>query len=83
MNRNELRTWFVSSLKDSFHIDLPLNEIKDQSSFKRDLGLDSLFVTDMVIQCEMFLNVRINIEDIRTLDTVGAVVDYLYHLPNH
>ena len=52
-------------------------EITAETSFKDDLGADSLDLFELVIALEEEYNVEIPSEDLEKLTTVGAVMDYL------
>ncbi len=59
-------------------MDVPPKSITDTASFQKDLGLDSLDFAEMVLQCEMRIELDIPITEIEDLTTVNEVVDYLY-----
>ena len=52
-------------------------EITAETSFKDDLGADSLDLFELVMALEEEYNVEIPSEDLENLTTVGAVMDYL------
>ena len=52
-------------------------EITAETSFKDDLGADSLDLFELVIALEEEYNVEIPSEDLERLTSVGAVMDYL------
>ncbi len=52
-------------------------EINAETSFKDDLGADSLDLFELVMALEEEYNVEIPSEDLEKLTTVGAVMDYL------
>ena len=52
-------------------------EITAETSFKDDLGADSLDLFELVMALEEAYNVEIPSEDLEKLTTVGAVMDYL------
>ena len=52
-------------------------EISAETSFKDDLGADSLDLFELVMALEEEYNVEIPSEDLEKLTTVGAVMDYL------
>ena len=52
-------------------------EITAETSFKDDLGADSLDMFELVMALEEEYNVEIPSEDLEKLTTVGAVMDYL------
>ena len=51
-------------------------EITAETSFKDDLGADSLDLFELVMALEEEYNVEIPSEDLEKLTTVGAVMDY-------
>ncbi|MGA0560196.1 acyl carrier protein [Larkinella sp. VNQ87] len=51
--------------------------LKDDTNFSRDLGLDSLDITDLLLQVETTFGVRISDEDWWQLQTVGQLKEYL------
>lgn len=51
--------------------------VTEASSFKDDLGADSLDLFELVMALEDEYSVEIPAEDLQTLTTVGAVMDYL------
>lgn len=52
-------------------------EITTETSFKEDLGADSLDLFELVMALEEEYSVEIPSEDLEKLTTVGAVMDYL------
>lgn len=52
-------------------------QITEASSFKDDLGADSLDLFEMVMSMEDEFSVEIPSEDLEKLTTVGEVMDYL------
>ncbi|MVM30249.1 phosphopantetheine-binding protein [Spirosoma sp. HMF4905] len=59
------------------NIGISLTALTDQASFSRDLGLDSLDITDLMLQVETSFCIRIPDEDWWKLQTVGQLKDYL------
>ena len=53
------------------------DEITEATSFKDDLGADSLDLFELVMALEEEYEVEIPSEDLENLTTVGAVIDYL------
>lgn len=53
------------------------NEIKLQSSFKNDLGADSLDLFEMVMEIEDQYDIEIPTDDLENIDTVEDIVKYL------
>ena len=52
-------------------------EIKLESSFKEDLGADSLDVVELVMELEDEFDMEISDEDAEKMNTVGDVVNYI------
>ena len=52
-------------------------EINVDTSFKDDLGADSLDLFELVMALEDEYSVEITAEELQELTTVGAVIDYL------
>ena len=58
-------------------LNVEADEITEATSFKDDLGADSLDLFELVMAIEEEYNVEIPSEDLENLTTVGAVMDYL------
>ena len=54
-----------------------INTLTEETSFKDDLGADSLDLFELVMALEDEYNIEIPAEDLTDLTTVGAVMDYL------
>lgn len=52
-------------------------EITEDSSFKDDLGADSLDLFELVMAFEEEYGIEIPSEDLEKLTTVGAVIEYI------
>lgn len=52
-------------------------EIKLESSFKEDLGADSLDVVELVMELEDEFDLEISDEEAEKINTVGDVVNYI------
>lgn len=52
-------------------------EITEQTSFKDDLGADSLDIFELVMALEEEFGVEIPSEDLEGVNTVGDVINYL------
>lgn len=52
-------------------------EITEETSFKDDLGVDSLDLFELVMAVEEEYGVEIPAEELEKLTTVGSVMDYL------
>lgn len=53
------------------------DEIIETTSFKEDLGADSLDLFELVTNLEEEYNIEIPAEELEKLTTVGKVIDYL------
>ena len=53
------------------------SKITENSSFKEDLGADSLDLFEMVMGLEEEFEIEIPTEDLEKLTTIGEVVEYL------
>lgn len=58
-------------------LNVEAGEITETSSFKDDLGADSLDLFQLVMALEEEYNVEIPSEDLESLTTVGGVMEYL------
>mgnify|MGYP001150146361 CR=1 FL=1 len=59
------------------HLGISEDGISDASSFKEDLGVDSLDLFELVMSLEDTYGVEIPSEELEQLTTVGSVMDYL------
>ncbi|BAU27564.1 acyl carrier protein [Aneurinibacillus soli] len=53
------------------------SEIKEEASFKDDLGADSLDVVELVMELEDEFDLEISDEDAEKIATVGDVIKYI------
>ncbi len=58
-------------------LNAPVETVSLSTSFKEDLGADSLDLFELVMALEDEYSVEIPSEDLEKLTTVGAVMDYL------
>ena len=59
------------------YLNIDINTITEEASFKEDLGVDSLDLFELVMALEEEFGVEIPTEDLETLTTVGAVAKYV------
>ncbi len=59
------------------NLNIDVNTITEEASFKEDLGVDSLDLFELVMALEEEFGVEIPTEDLEELTTVGAVVKYV------
>lgn len=57
-------------------------EITEESSFNKDLGLDSLDVVEVVMEVEHEFNIQIPDEEADSLKSVGQTIDYILAQPD-
>lgn len=53
------------------------SEIRPESELVNDLGINSLELADLVLECEEEFDIEIDDDSIRSFVTVGDVVTYL------
>ena len=66
---------FVRLLVDELQIDEA--DITMDAELSNDLGINSIELADLVMQCEEKFGIEIQDDDIRQFTTVGDVVEYL------
>ena len=66
---------FVKLLVEEFQIDEA--DITMEAELSSDLGINSIELADLVMQCEDKFGIEIQDDDIRQFTTVGDVVEYL------
>ena len=66
---------FVKLLVDELQIDEA--DITMEAELSNDLGINSIELADLVMQCEEKFGIEIQDDDIRQFTTVGDVVEYL------
>lgn len=59
------------------NVGISRSALTDQASFSQDLGLDSLDITDLLLQVERSFGIRIPDEDWWQLQTLGQLKAYL------
>ena len=63
-------------IKEQLNLD-DSTEITEKSSFKDDLGADSLDLFELVMSLEEDFGVQIPSEDLQSIATVGDVINYM------
>lgn len=58
-------------------LNIEIEKITEEASFKDDLGADSLDLFNMVMALEDEYNIEIPTEDLEAITTIGAVEKYL------
>ncbi len=59
------------------HFDIDTDEVNEETSFREDLGIDSLDLFEMVMELETEYGFEIPAEDLQDIHTVGDIVEYL------
>lgn len=59
------------------HLGISEDEIKLESSFQDDLGVDSLEIFEIVMDLEDEFNIEISNEDLENMKTVQDLVEYI------
>lgn len=77
MTREEVYSWLVGVLKDSFELDL--DKIRPDANLA-DLDLDSIDAVDVVVGFQKLTGKRMKPEAFKSVRTVGDVVDVLHAL---
>lgn len=62
---------------------VPAKAITDEASFYKDLGLDSLDFTELIMECEVRLGLDMNCTDVEHLKTVKDTIEYVCQLVQH
>lgn len=59
------------------HLNLDVAEITEETSFKDDLGADSLDLFEVIMSIEEEFDIEVEAEEVANLNTVSEVMDYL------
>ena len=65
----------VDIIKEQLNIDDV--EITEETSFKDDLGVDSLDLLELVMAFEEEYNIELDPEELEGIQTVGDVIDFI------
>jgi len=66
---------FKKYLSKRFNV--PINEIVKDMSFTDDLGIDSLTLYSLIEDVEKEFNIKLDIEDIISINSVGKIYEYI------
>lgn len=58
-------------------LSMEVEEVKIESTFTEDLGVDSLEIFEIVMSLEEEFNIEIPNEDIENIKTIGDIVNYM------
>lgn len=61
----------------SDNLEINTDNVTEDSSFKEDLGIDSLDLFELVMAMEEEFGIEIPGEDLENMSTVGDVVEYI------
>lgn len=59
------------------HFDVDTDDVNEETSFRDDLGIDSLDLFEMVMELETEYGFEIPAEDLQDIQTIGDIVEYL------
>lgn len=59
------------------HLGIGEDEIKLESDFQNDLGIDSLEIFEIIVDLEDEFNIEISNEDLENIKTVQDLVEYI------
>ncbi len=59
------------------NLNLDSNEITEETNFKKDLGVDSLDLFELVSNAEDEFGIEISSEELESIETVGDFVKYI------
>lgn len=66
---------FLKYLSERFNV--PIHNIDRDTVFTEDLGVDSLALYNLIADVEKKYHIRLDVEDIISISTVGQVFDYV------
>lgn len=75
-SEEDLSAVVAEALKDFSSKELP-NDLSDSTNFIKELGLDSLAITEFVFFFEDLFNLKITNEDLLSLQTIGNMKTFL------
>ena len=75
MEKSQIIEKINAFLVEDFEIDA--EKLVPDANFKKDLGLDSLDIVDVVVTVDNLFGVKIKAEDLRTVTTLQAFYDFI------
>lgn len=75
MDRTEIITKVNGFLVDEFEIDGAL--LKEDAALKKDLGIDSLDIVDIIVLIDKEFGVKVKSEELGRLTTLGSLYDFI------
>lgn len=58
-------------------IGVPTKELTSKTRFARDLGMDSLDLTDLAMTIEFYFHFKVVDAEFQEIETVGQLIDYV------
>jgi len=75
LNRNEISTQVRERIAQMFELDP--NTVREESLLREDLDLDSIDAIDLAVKIQELTGSRVDESMLRTIRTVGDVVDLI------
>lgn len=75
MEKSQIIEKINAFLVEDFEIDA--EKLVPDANFKKDLGIDSLDIVDVVVTVDNLFGVKIKAEDLRTVTTLQAFYDFI------
>lgn len=75
MSKEEIITKVNGFLVDEFEIDAVL--LNDNAALKKDLGIDSLDIVDIIVLIDREFGVKVKTEELGRLTTLGSLYDFI------
>ena len=75
MSKEEIITKVNGFLVDEIEIDAAL--LNDNAALKKDLGIDSLDIVDIIVLIDKEFGVKVKSEELGRLTTLGSLYDFI------
>lgn len=75
MEKSQIIEKINAFLVEDFEIDA--EKLVPEANFKKDLGIDSLDIVDVVVTVDNLFGVKIKAEDLRNVTTLQAFYDFI------
>lgn len=75
MSKEEIIAKVNGFLVDEFEIDAAL--LADNANLKKDLGIDSLDIVDIIVLIDKEFGVKVKSEELGRLTTLGSLYDFI------
>ena len=75
MDKSQIIEKINAFLEEDFEIGA--DKLVPEANFKKDLGIDSLDIVDVVVMVDKAFGVKIKAEDLRTVTTLQAFYDFI------